>query len=76
MTVSIPAGSVGAGTITAKNISFAPINSNGVISKYEMVEPKELAELRDDSKLLYALIDAGVEDWAGYQEAILAYRSE
>lgn len=30
---------------------------------------KEIAELREDNEFLYALEDAGVDNWSGYEEA-------
>lgn len=53
------------------------LNNNYTISypngSTGQIEISELEELRDDSRLLYALIDAGVEDWPGYQEALANY---
>lgn len=36
-----------------------------------VIPTEELEELKADSKLLWALINAGVEEWEGYDEAIL-----
>lgn len=49
----------------------ADININSMATN---VSANEYKELKDDSKLLYALIDAGVEGWPGYQEALSIYR--
>lgn len=58
------------GNLTAASITSSSINS-ATITAYPTSE--ELNELEDDSILLYALIDAGVEDWPGYDDAIRLY---
>lgn len=55
--------------ISSGTIAFANATTN-----YASVDSVELAELRDESKMLYALIDAGVESWEGYNEALAIWR--
>ena len=44
------------------------------ISDTTVVDKEDYRELLDERKLLYALIDAGVEDWDGYNVALGLYR--
>lgn len=44
---------------------------NTVMADTVSVSREEYEELQADSKLLYALIDEGIEEWEGYDRAIL-----
>jgi hypothetical protein len=59
--------------ITGSITSSRTVNNFAVNTKISLSK-EEHAELVDDSLLLYALMDAGVEDWPGFQEALAIYR--
>jgi hypothetical protein len=52
------------------------ITKKDIDSQSMLIDPQELAELRDDSALLYALMDVGVEDWEKFGEALDIYREK
>jgi hypothetical protein len=81
--VSWPTGTVTTASPNYSNINIGPGNvmlasdlSGAQSNAHTTILCSELEELRSDSKLLYALIDAGVEEWPGYQEALLKYLEE
>lgn len=61
-------------TITSKFMDPTYIFNTGdatTSSDMTVVSRSEYEELQADSKLLYALIDEGVEEWEGYDRAVL-----
>ena len=52
-----------------------PIATGGFVTTVDTnsvtVSKEEYEELKADSALLYALIDEGVEEWEGYDRAVL-----
>ena len=58
--------------IAANSItSTAIVSGAGLTSDHVYISQEEYEELKADSTLLYALIDEGVEEWEGYDRAIL-----
>lgn len=79
--MSVPPGnSIAYGTsiATSTTTSIYPDNTYifstsdlSTVSDTIAVSRSEYEELQADSKLLYALIDEGVEEWEGYDRAVL-----
>lgn len=66
-TFTTTGSSITSGTLVAKDM----VTSAGDLMA---VDGADYRELQEDSKMLYALIDAGVEDWEGYNNAIALLR--
>lgn len=66
-TFTTTGSSITSGTLVAKDM----VTSGGDLMA---VSGADYRELQEDSKMLYALIDAGVEEWEGYENAIALLR--
>lgn len=63
--------------LAASNItsgSFVTSAKTDALYNQSIIDNEELRELRDDQKMLFALMDAGVDQWEGYDEALINYR--